>query len=89
MSKSRKSGKSLMMEAFNEDKPRISLHASQSPDEKEEQAGYKFIFAGAVMAIRNPRGHDPDLVETRDECLDYLSLASLLLRQLDKAEARK
>jgi len=89
MSKSRKSGKSLMMEVFNEDNPLIILPQSQDADEKDEQEGYKFIFAGAVMAIRNPRGHNPDLVETRDECLDYLSLVSLLLRQLDKAETRK
>jgi len=89
MSKSRKSGKSLMMEVFNENDPLIVLSLSQGSDEKEEQAGYKFIFAGAVMAIRNPRGHDPELVETQDECLDYLSLVSLLLRKLDKAGTRK
>lgn len=87
MSKSKKSGKSLMMEAFNENKPLIILPSSQSTDEEEEQMGYKFIFAGAMMAIRNPRGHNTDLIETRDECLDYLSLASLLLRQLDRVEA--
>lgn len=35
------------------------------------------------MAIRNPRGHEFGLQETPDQCLDHISLASLLLRRLD------
>ena len=74
-----------MMEALAPDNPRIKLTDLNNDSEKDEQHGFQFIFAGAVLAIRNPRGHEYNLVETPDQCLDNLSLASLLLRKLEKA----
>lgn len=50
--------------------------------------GYKFIFAGSQSAIRNPRGHDTDVEDSLDQCLDHLALASLLVRRLDDAGVR-
>lgn len=78
------SGYKLMMQAFNEASPKIKLTNLTNASEKDEQEGYKFIFAGSVLAIRNPRGHEYSIKETLDECLDHLSLASLLKRRLDK-----
>ena len=78
------SGYKLMMQAFNEASPKIKLTNLSNTSEKDEQEGYKFIFAGSVLAIRNPRGHEYSVKETLDECLDHLSLASLLKRRLDK-----
>lgn len=78
------SGVKLMMQAFSEKSPRIKLTPLLSTSEKDEQEGYRFIFSGSVMAIRNPRGHEPNMKETPTECLDHLSLASMLLRRLDK-----
>ena len=82
LSKSRKSGYNLMMQAFSETSPLIKLTELLTTSEKDEQKGYKFIFTGAVLAIRNPRGHEYGLNESPDKCLDHLSLASLLLRRL-------
>lgn len=79
------SGYKLMMSAFNEANPRISLTDNLTPSEIDEQLGYKFVFAGAMSAIRNPRGHEI-LADPIDLCLDHLSLASVLYRRL---EARK
>lgn len=79
------SGEKLMMAAFSEEKPLIKLNSLGSISEKDEQRGYKFIFAGSVAAIRNPRGHEVNLPETTDACLDHLSFASLLLRKIDQA----
>ena len=56
LSGSRKSGFQLMMQAFNEASPMIKLTDLSNQSEIDEQHGYKFIFSGAVMAIRNPRG---------------------------------
>jgi hypothetical protein len=53
-----------------------------------EVQGYRYIFAGASAGIRNPRGHEVDIGDTPDEALDYLALASLLLRKLDAAGVR-
>jgi uncharacterized protein (TIGR02391 family) len=77
------SGWKLMMAAFNEDAPKIKLTKLSNTSEKDEQEGYKFIFSGAVRAIRNPRGHEFGIHETPDQCLDHVSLASLLLRRLN------
>lgn len=78
------SGFKLMMQAFPETSPLVSLTRCSSVTEKDEQKGYQFLFAGSVLGIRNPRGHD--LVrDTPDQCLDHLSLASLLLRRLEQA----
>ena len=81
-------GYKVMMAAFNEDKALIKLNALVTESEIDEQKGFKFIFAGAATGIRNPRGHEVDIGDTPDEALDYLALASLLLRRLDAAGLR-
>lgn len=83
-----KTGYVLMMDAFSEDKPKIKLNALITESEVDEQKGFKFIFAGAATGVRNPRGHEVDIGDTPDEALDYLGLASLLLRRLDAAGLR-
>lgn len=80
------SGSKLMMQAFNETSPIIKLTDLSNTSEKDEQQGYKFIFSGAVLALRNPRGHEYEIRETPDQCLDHLGLASLLMRRLDNAK---
>ncbi|HEY8585825.1 MAG TPA: TIGR02391 family protein [Rhodanobacter sp.] len=83
LSKCNESGVKLMMKAFNESKPLIQLADLTSQTSKDEQEGYKFMFSGSVMAIRNPRGHEPGISESPSQCLDYLGLASLLLRRVE------
>ena len=80
------SGFKLMMQAFNETSPIIKLTELSNTSEKDEQKGYKFIFTGAVLAIRNPRGHEYGIRDTPDQCLDHLGLASLLMRRLDNVK---
>jgi uncharacterized protein (TIGR02391 family) len=84
-----KTGHGLMMEAFNENSPKVRLNRLVTESEIDEQLGFKFIFSGAASGIRNPRGHEVDIGDTPDEALDYLALASLLLRRLDAAGLRK
>lgn len=83
LSKINDSGYKLMMAAFAENSPKIKLTDLTTSSEIDEQMGYKFIFAGAMSAIRNPRGHD-NLVDPIDLCLDHLSFASVLMRRLDE-----
>lgn len=77
-----------MMDAFNEDRAAIRLNALATDSDIDEQRGFKFIFAGVAAGIRNPRAHEVDLGDTLDEALDYIALASLLLRRLDAAGVR-
>ena len=73
-----------MMAAFSESSPVIQLTAMSSDSEIDEQRGYKFLFAGTMVAIRNPRGHD-SIIDDPGLCLDHLSLVSFLLRRLNAA----
>lgn len=79
------SGFKLMMRAFAESAPAIRLTSLINQSEKDEQKGFQFLFAGSMLAIRNPRGHEVSLSESPDRCLDHLSLASLLLRRLEQS----
>lgn len=83
--KSSETGEKLMMKAFNEESPLIQLTDLSTTSKKDEQRGFRFIFSGSVVAIRNPRGHEYGIKDTPTECLDHLSLASMLLRRLEQA----
>jgi uncharacterized protein (TIGR02391 family) len=82
---SKESGFKLMMSAFNDATPPLKLTPMVSMSEKDEQKGYQFLFAGSILAIRNPRGHEYALVDSPDTCLDHLGFASQLLRRLEKS----
>lgn len=77
------SGYNLMMKAFGEKNTKIKLTEMSTQSEIDEQAGYRNIFAGAMSAIRNPRGHELG-TDPIDRCLDHLSFASVLLRRLEE-----
>jgi uncharacterized protein (TIGR02391 family) len=80
-------GMPLMMKAFDETSPVISINPLVEDWQTDEQRGYRHMFAGAQSGIRNPRGHG-SFVDTPDLCLDHLSIASVLLRKLDDAGLR-
>ncbi len=84
----KESGYKLMMDAFNEANPKIKLTDLGTQSEIDEQNGFRFIFAGSMWAIRNPRGHEI-LTDPIDLCLDHLSFASVLLRTLENRKAPK
>jgi uncharacterized protein (TIGR02391 family) len=80
-----KTGKTLMTEALKETQPIIILADMATATGRSEQEGYKFLFAGSMMAIRNPRGHEHSIEDDMNTCLDYLSFVSLLLRRLEQS----
>lgn len=80
-----KSGASLMQEAFKEASPAIALTSLTSTSDTDEQKGFQWIFTGSVWAIRNPRGHEFDVQDDMNMCLDHLSFFSMLMRRLQKA----
>lgn len=84
LSKERDTGFKLMMKVLASESPIIRLTNLSTSSEVDEQKGFQFIFAGSMLAIRNPRGHE-NLIDTPDKCLDHLSLASLMLRRLEDA----
>jgi uncharacterized protein (TIGR02391 family) len=85
LSRLSESGFKLAMQAFAVDAPLIKLTNLSSTSELDEQKGYQFIFAGAMLAVRNPRGHEYSITDSPDKCLDHLTLVSLLLRRLEES----
>lgn len=85
LSRLSESGFKLAMQAFAINAPLIRLTNLSSTSELDEQKGYQFLFAGAMLAVRNPRGHEYSITDSPDKCLDYLTLASLLLRRLEES----
>jgi uncharacterized protein (TIGR02391 family) len=79
------SGFSSMMDAFNYKNPKIRLTPLGTQSEQDEQEGYRFVFAGGIKAIRNPRAHEFNVVDDPDTCLDHLRFVSLLLRRLEQS----
>jgi uncharacterized protein (TIGR02391 family) len=81
-----KSGKQLMGEAFSGSPPPIQVSTERGRSGDDEQEGFKLIFIGVAQGIRNPKGHE--LIGRGDDpqrALEYLALASILMRRLDDA----
>ena len=85
LSGSSESGVKCVMRVFAGDSPNIVLTPNKTISEKDEQKGFQFLFAGSILAIRNPRGHEISISDSPDTCLDHLALASMLLRRLEEA----
>jgi uncharacterized protein (TIGR02391 family) len=84
-SKLTETGYKLMMAAFNESNGPIQLNRQTNESEVDEQKGFRFVFAGSIWAIRNPRGHEVAVADDLDTCLDHLSFVSMLIRRLEQA----
>lgn len=71
---------------FKGNKDCLSLNGLATQSDKDEQEGYKFLYAGAQLGIRNPFDHDGRPVNSHMEALEYLAFASHLARVADRAE---
>ncbi|MGE2717901.1 TIGR02391 family protein [Mycolicibacterium litorale] len=83
-------GRGLMSVVFSEQNPLLGIatdngNATQKANERE---GFKFLFMGGAQALRNSRGHGRNLQTGEPEAMEMLATASLLMRALDRAEAR-
>jgi len=79
-------GVDLMHKVFNEKNPSIKLNRMQEDFEIDEQAGFRFIYAGSMMGIRNPKAHGEVQQKDPYRTLEYISLASLLAKRLEEGE---
>lgn len=52
------SGTSLMQTVFSPKKPILKFNDMQSQTDAHEQHGTMFLYAGAILALRNPRAHE-------------------------------
>ena len=80
-----KKGKDLMAFVFSEDNPVLQIKYSLPDTAKEEQEGFKFMFMGAMLAIRNPKAHYSIIQKDKAKTVQYLALASLLFETVEEA----
>ncbi len=77
-------GKKLMDQAFSVTNPKIKLNNLVTQSEKDEQQSFLLMFGGAALGIRNPKAQDTVQQNDPYQALEYLSIASLLLKKIDE-----
>ena len=82
-------GKALMSEIFSEKAPVIKLNDLLDRNDKDEQEGFKFLYMGAIVGVRNPKAHDNIVQSDPYRTLEYLSLVSLLMKRVDEGKVVK
>lgn len=77
-------GDSLMGHAFGMENrtPHIKFNSLSNTEERDEQRGIMFLFKG-IVGIRNRKAHDNVILDSPERTVEYLGLASLLMRLLD------
>jgi uncharacterized protein (TIGR02391 family) len=81
-------GSPLMGQAFKDSDPPILLADLSTETGRTIQAGYRFLFMGAVTGVRNPDAHEQFKALDAEEALEVLAFASLLMRRLDSAQTK-
>ncbi len=79
-------GADLMHHVFSEDNPILKLNELTTKSRRDEQMGYRFIFAGCMIGIRNPRAHEHDLRDDPNAALESLIWANHLLKVVDQSK---
>jgi uncharacterized protein (TIGR02391 family) len=80
------SGTELMQLVFSPKAPILRFNEQRNDSEKSEQQGMMYLFAGAMLAIRNPRAHG--LVQDHPEnAVAYISFISMLAKSLDRTSS--
>lgn len=82
------SGRKLMQQAFGGKEPAIDISIEAGRAGEDEQEGFMLIFMGVMQGIRNPKAHLVVHQEDQQRALEYLAVASILLRRLDDAAAK-
>ena len=84
--KTAKDGPDLMHHAFKVDAPALRINSLKTESERDEQDGYRYIFAGMMAGLRNPRAHEHLLRDEPEAALEILVLANHLLGVLARAK---
>lgn len=78
-------GAPLMQTVFSVNNPILAFNDMTAKADQDEQQGMMYLFTGAVLSIRNPRGHEfPD--DSPERALEYISFISLLANRLGEAK---
>jgi uncharacterized protein (TIGR02391 family) len=79
------SGTELMHSVFSPKNPVLKFNEGNTDSENSEQQGMMYLYAGAMLAFRNPRAHGI-IEDLPDVALEAISFISFLAKSLDKAK---
>jgi Protein of unknown function (Hypoth_ymh) len=83
-----RSGRNLMESVFDVRHPRLDITTTTGKAALDEREGFRLLFIGAVLGLGCLHGADRAAPATLEETLEYLAVASMLMRRLDRAESR-
>jgi uncharacterized protein (TIGR02391 family) len=80
-----KIGVDLVNHVFNKDHPIIKIVKGSEQEQIDEREGFRFLYMGAFLGIKNPKSHSIQHLEDSSKALQYLSFLSLLMKRLDES----
>jgi uncharacterized protein (TIGR02391 family) len=81
-------GTALMRTVFSRNNPVLAFNDLSDQSDLDEQEGMMHLFEGAVLAIRNPRGHS-FLNDSPERALEYIGLLSMLASRVEETTQLK
>lgn len=79
-------GQTLMNKVFADKDPVLKVCDLSDETGKNMQAGTRFMLAGAMAALRNPKAH-ANIPVGKEDAMRRIMFASLLMYKIDEAEA--
>jgi uncharacterized protein (TIGR02391 family) len=77
-------GQKLMAKAFGGERPLLALNQRKNKSDRDEQDGFMHIYMGVMTGIRNPKAHEIIEQEDVNKTIEYLAMASLLMRRIEE-----
>ena len=78
-------GAGLMTTVFSVKKPVLAFNDLSDQSDRDEQEGMMHLYIGAVLAVRNPRGHSFPGDSPR-RAFEYVVMLSMLASRLEEAK---
>ncbi len=82
------SGGALMEAVFGARPPQLDITTTTGEQVDDEREGFRLLFIGAMLALGGPHCAGRAVPALRDEAMEYLAVASMLMRRLDRAASR-
>lgn len=76
-------GQALMNKIFADKEPVIEIADRSTQTGRDIHMGTRFLFAGAMAALRNPKSHE-NIELKKEDCMRQLIFASMLMFQIDE-----
>jgi len=81
-------GAPLMRKVFSRTNPILAFNTITDQSDLDEQEGMLHLYEGAVLGIRNPRGHT-FVDDSPERALQYIGLLSMLANRLEETNCIK